>query len=173
MIRTLITIAVGTLLLLVESIYVAIFDVDTWVPHIAAGLVTYLALRKDLFEGAVCIVVLAWVADLLGGAPPGVVSLSLTAVFFLVWVIAQSLRLRRWVSRVVVSVLAAALVQAVGVCATVLLGGPATLFATLALSAGPSALLAPVGLGVSWVCLWWVDKTFASRQRGILTSSRG
>ena len=71
MVRIVVTIVVGFALLLLESMYVGLFAVDTWVPHVASAVIVYLAIRKEIFEGCLCLIFLAWIADLLAATPPG------------------------------------------------------------------------------------------------------
>jgi len=173
MARVMFTVLFGLVLLVLESIYVAVFVADTWIPHMAAGLVLYLALKRTMFEGAVCLIMLAWIADLMAAAPPGVVALSMTVVFFGVWLLAQSLALKSWPVRLALSVVVAALVQVLGIIIVMITVGPEGLWGPLFLSGLPSSLMAPVGALCCWGALWWVDKTFAPRQSGLLTPLRG
>ncbi len=173
MARNLITLIAGFLLLLFEAVYVGLFAVDNWLPHVGVGVMIYLALRKGLFEACVAVLLLAWVADLLSAAPPGVVAMSLTLTFFAVYVSNKTLAYRGWPVRIGLSLVAALFAQTASALMVVALTRELSVLPALALAGVPSALLAPVGLAVSWVALAWIDKTFAARQRGLLTTSSG
>ena len=162
------TIAVGILLLLLEAIAVELFDLSNWLPHVASGIVVYLALRKELFEACIEVAALAWIADLLAVAPPGVVALAITVVFFGVRIASVRLTFSARIVRVALAVLAAAAVQIVAVGVVAALTGELRLVTALVLAGLPSALLAPVGFLVSWLALARVDKVLAPRQRGLL-----
>lgn len=170
MARNLITLVAGSLLLLLEAVYVGLFAVDTWLPHVGVGVMLYLALRKQLFEACVAVLVLSWVADALAAMPPGITALSLTATFFVVYISNRSLAYRGWPVRIVLAVLAAAFAQtATAVLMAALVREPGILRA-LVFAGLPSTLLAPVGMALAWLALAWIDKTFAARQRGLLAS---
>lgn len=173
MARNLITLLAGFLLLLAEVVYVGLFSVDTWVPHLSVGVMLYLALRKGLFEACVAVLLLSWAADLGSAAPPGVTALSLTVTFFAVYISNRTLAYRGWLVRIVLSVVAVAFSLTVGAVLMVALTRELDILWALVFTGLPSALLAPVGMLVSWAALAWIDRTFAARQRGLLTSQSG
>jgi hypothetical protein len=171
--RNLITLLAGFLLMLLEAVYIGLFAVDNWLPHIGVGVMIYLALRKGLFEACVAVLLLTWVADLLSAAPPGIVAMSLTLTFFAVYVSNRTVAYRGWPVRIALSVVAAIFAQTAAAVLLVAFSRELTVLPALAFSGLPSALLAPVGLVISWAALAWIDKTFAARQRGLLTTSGG
>lgn len=166
--RIAMTLVLGVLMLLLEAIGVEIFDVELWFPHVAVALAVYLALEKTFLEGAAEVLLLAWVAELLSGSPPGILSLALTVVFLLTRVANLRLSLRSRVLRLILVMLAAALAQSLQVLVLVVLGQPTHLLAALLYGGLPSALSAPLGFVVVQFVLGRVDDWLQPRNEGLL-----
>ena len=158
--RIVLTILTGFLLLVLESVFVGTFHIDTFLPHVACGLMIYLALQKELFEGGIEATLLAWTADLLGGAPPGVIALGLALIFFTIRLTAQRLSYRSVLVRAALSIVVAAALQTIMLLILLVVLGDLSLIATYLLAALPSALTAPIGLFLTWGPLSRIDGLF-------------
>lgn len=168
--RTLVTMVLGALMMILESSAAGVFELAVWVPHVAIGVIIYLALERDLVEASALTLVLAWMADLLGGAPPGLIGLSLTVVFLGVRLSAARFAYKRWLARAALAIVAAAAGQTVVMATLLLVGYDVALLAPFALAALPSCLLAPVGLVLAWLPMSKVDSLFARRSKQLLTT---
>ncbi len=102
--RYVLTIIAGLALLIIESSVVHSFGITTWFPHVAVALAAHIAVERRLIEGSLSILVLAWFADLLSGAPPATTSVAMTVTYAFVALANQRLSLKTLVSRLIVSV---------------------------------------------------------------------
>jgi len=169
-VQSLVTIVVAALLLILESSAVGVFDLAIWVPHVAIGVVIYLALEKDLVGAGLSTLVLAWVADLVAGAPPGVIGLSLTLVFFGVRLSATRFSYKRWLVRMVLAIGATLGQQTLILAILLLVGHDLSMVTTYAFAALPSCLAAPIGTLLVWLVLARVDGLFSRRSHQLLGS---
>ncbi|MBH25737.1 MAG: hypothetical protein CMH57_15125 [Myxococcales bacterium] len=158
------TILVGIVLLLLESLLLDLFGLSLWLPHVASALVVYIALEREMFEGCVEVLGLAWVAELLSGSPPGVYALAVTLLFFGVRLSAVRLSYRAWPVRLGLSVVAALGLHALLLIILLMSGHPTSYVTTFALAGAPSSLAAPLGLVVVWLSLERLDELFKRRK---------
>jgi cell shape-determining protein MreD len=161
---------VGALLLILESSAAGVFDLAVWVPHVGIGVVIYLALERDFAEAGLSTLLLAWVADLVGGAPPGIIGLSLTLVFFGVRLTTARFAYKRWLARVLLAVAAAFAQQTLVLAILLLVGNNVAILAPYALAALPSCLAAPIGMTLVWLPMSKLDGLFSRRSRRLLAS---
>lgn len=167
--RFLLTLITGLALLILEAAWVGVFDVDTFLPHVAPALILYLALQKDVFEGGVEAALIAWAADLLGAAPPGMNALALTLLFFALRAAGARLAYRSLLVRAGLAVAAAAFTQAVVLLALLVTLGELRLLASFGVAALPSCLAAPLGLLLTWPLLARIDAFFQPKTRNLLS----
>lgn len=161
--QSLLTLIVSTLLLVLESLVVHAFDLDTYTPHVACSLVVYLALERSMGKGAFQTVIIAWMADLIAAGPPGVYGLALTLLFLLLKVSSSQITYASVPVRAALSIVAAALVQAIVLVVLLALGQGDGLARAFVLAALPSTLLAPIGLWMSWSALERLDDAFQKK----------
>lgn len=166
--RFLLTLVTGLALLIVESAWVGVFDVDTLLPHVAPALIVYLALQKEIFEGGVEAIFIAWAADLLGAAPPGMNALALTLLFFAVRAAGTRLAYRSVLVRAGLALAAAAFTQAIILLALLVTLGELRLLTSFLVAALPSCLTAPLGLLLVWSLLGRIDAFFQIKTRNLL-----
>lgn len=164
-------IAVALALLVAESGLVTLLGLELWLPHVAVGLMIFLAMRPPFFEAAAAAFVVAWGADLLGGGPPGARAMALTLTFFLLRLASARLDDRSRVLRLLVTVVAAAVAMGLEVLVVAALSGEARMFTTLAVVALPSSLTAPLGMIPAWLALDRVERLFTV-QKGTLEHRR-
>ena len=162
--QNLASIITGILLLLSEALLVDLFGVSTWYPHFAIGIIVYLALERELVDGCVCVIVLAWTAELLSGSPPGATALALSILFLIVRVSASRLSYRAFLVRFGLAIAAAIGFHVLQVMTLIASGHSAFYLKTLVFEGIPSCLFAPIGLLISWFIFERIDGIFKRRK---------
>lgn len=155
---------VGVLLLILEALLIGLFDLEMWMPHLALGLVVFMAVRPSLFEACVAVICVAWGADALGCAPTGVRAMSLTLVFFAVRLSAARLDVNSNLVLALVSIVAAAAMITLEVLIVTVLAAHGTLFPALLYGGLPGSLTAPIGLALSFPVMTRLESLFADRK---------
>ena len=146
-----------------ELLFVDLLGSPLWHTHVISALVVYIALEREMFDGCVEIVALAWIAELVTGSPPGVYALSVTLLYFGVRLSAARLSYRAWPVRLGLAVVAALGLHTLLVAALLISGHPARYLTTFLLAGVPSTFAAPLGLVVVWVSLERLDGLFKRR----------